>query len=121
MGALLRSKLVIAVAIVAALIGLYALLGFKVAPGIVRNKAIDYVRAEYGRELTLGDIRIHPFKLQFEVRDVAFPDADGARMLGFERLFADFELSPCGSARCIFVRSTWICPMSVRSSARTAR
>ena len=114
MGALLKSKLVIAVAIVAALIGLYALLGFKVAPGMVRNKAIEYVRAEYGRELTLGEIRIHPFKLQFEVRDVAFPDADGARMLGFERLFADFELSPCGSARCIFVRSTWICPMSVR-------
>ena len=93
MGALLKSKLVIAVAIVAALIGLYALLGFKVAPGIVRNKAIEYVRAEYGRELTLGEIRIHPFKLQFEARDVAFPDADGARMLGFERVFADFELS----------------------------
>ena len=60
MGALLKSKLVIAVAIVAALIGLYALLGFKVAPGFVRNKAIEYVRAEYGRELTLGEIRIHP-------------------------------------------------------------
>jgi uncharacterized protein involved in outer membrane biogenesis len=93
MGALLKSKLVIAVAIVAALIGLYALLGFKVAPGIVRNKAIDYVRAEYGRELSLGEIRIHPFKLQFEVHDLAFPDADGVRMVGFERLFVDFELS----------------------------
>ena len=44
MGALLKSKLVIAVAIIAALIGLYALLGFKVAPGFVRNKAVEYVR-----------------------------------------------------------------------------
>jgi len=77
MGALLKSKLVIAVAIIAALIGLYALLGFKVAPGFVRNKAVEYVRSEYGRELTLGEIRIHPFKLQFEARDIAFPDADG--------------------------------------------
>jgi Domain of Unknown Function (DUF748) len=93
MGALLKSKLVIAVAIVAALIGLYALLGFKVAPGFVRNKAVEYVRAEYGRELTLGEIRIHPFKLQFEARDIAFPDADGERMLGLDRLFVDFELS----------------------------
>ena len=93
MGALLKSKLVIAVAIIAALIGLYALLGFKVAPGIVRNKAVEYVRAEYGRELTLGEIRIHPFKLRFEARDIAFPDADGERMLGLDRLFADFELS----------------------------
>jgi hypothetical protein len=93
MGALLKSKLVIAVAITAALIGLYALLGFKVAPGFVRNKAVAYVRAEYGRELSLGEIRIHPFKLQFEARDIAFPDADGERMLGLDRLFADFELS----------------------------
>jgi Domain of Unknown Function (DUF748) len=93
MGALLKSKLVIGVAIAAALIGLYALFGFKVAPGLVRNKAVEYVRSEYGRELALGEIRIHPFNLQFEVRDVAFPDADGERMLGLQRLFVDFELS----------------------------
>jgi len=93
MGALLKSKVVIAVAIIAALIGLYALLGFKVAPGFVRNKAVEYARAEYGRELTLGEIRIHPFKLQFEARDISFPDTDGERMLGLARLFVDFEVS----------------------------
>ncbi len=93
MGALLKSKLFIAVVIVAALIGLYALLGFKVAPGFVHNKAIEYVRAEYGREIAIGEIRIHPFKLQFEARDISFPDADGERMLGLARLFLDFELS----------------------------
>jgi Domain of Unknown Function (DUF748) len=93
MGALLKSKLVIAAAILAALVGLYALLGFKVAPNIVRGKAIEVVREQYGRELTLGEIRIHPFKLQLEVIDAAFPDADGERMLAFDRLFVDFELS----------------------------
>ena len=93
MGALLKSKPVIAAAIVAAMVGLYALLGFKVAPGFVRNKAVEYVRSEYGRELSLGEIRIHPFKLQFEARDIAFPDADDERMLGLARLFVDFELS----------------------------
>src|SRR5688572_19765499 len=93
MGGLLKSKPAIAAAIVAALVGLYALLGFKVAPGFVRNKAVEYARSEYGRELSLGEIRIHPFKLQFEARDIAFPDADGERMLGLDRLFADFEPS----------------------------
>ena len=92
MGTLLRSKLVLGVAVVAALIGVYALLGFKVAPGFVRNKAIAYVRAEYGRELSLGEIRIHPFKLQFDARNIAFPDADDERMLGLARLFVDFDL-----------------------------
>jgi uncharacterized protein involved in outer membrane biogenesis len=93
MAALLKSKLLIGAAIVAALVGLYALLGFKVAPRIVRGKAIEYVREQYGRDLTLGEIRIHPFKLQLEVRDAVFPDADGERMLAFERLFVDFDLS----------------------------
>ncbi len=104
MGALLKSKLVIGAAIVAALIGLYALLGFKVAPRIVRGKAIEYVREQYGRELTLGEIRIHPFKLQLEVRDAVFPDADGERMLAFKRLFVDFDAVLALEARVLFPR-----------------
>jgi len=90
---LLKSKLFIAAAIVAVLVGLYALLGFKVAPNMVRNKAIEFVHDTYGRELKVGEVRLQPFKLQIEVKDVAFPDADGQTMLGFERLFADFEVS----------------------------
>jgi uncharacterized protein involved in outer membrane biogenesis len=88
-----RSRLVWGAGIVALLVGLYALLGFKVAPGIVRAQAIDYVRETYGRELQIGEVRVHPFLLQFDVRDVAFPDADGTTMLGLRRLFVDFELS----------------------------
>jgi hypothetical protein len=51
------------------------------------------VRENYGRELTVGAIAIHPFKLQAEIRDLALPDADGKPMLGFERLFVDFALA----------------------------
>ena len=117
MGALLKSKLVIAVAIVAALIGLYALLGFKVAPGLVRDKAVEYLRSEYGRELALGEIRIHPFKLQFEARDIAFPDADGERMLGLERLFIDFELSSLWK-RALYFRAVELHSPYVRAMIR---
>ena len=90
---ILRSKSFIAVAIIAALVGLYALLGFKVAPGVVRNQAIKLVQETYGRTLGIGEVRIDPFKLQLEVKDVVFPDADGSPMLGFRRLFVDFELA----------------------------
>ncbi len=93
MRGLLKSKLFWALAIPLLLVGLYALVGFKVAPGIAREQARKFVREHYGRELAIGEIRIHPFKLQVEVRDLALPDADGQPMLGFERLFADFELS----------------------------
>ena len=93
MSKLLKSKLVWAIAIAVALVALYALLGFKVAPQIARDQAQAFVRENYQRELVIGEIAIHPFKLQAEVRDLALPDADGQPMLGFGRLFVDFEVS----------------------------
>jgi len=91
MSAFLKSRLFWAIAVPLLLVGLYALLGFKVAPNLVRDQAIGFVRENYGRELAVGEIAIHPFKLQVEVRDLALPDADGKPMLGFERLFVDLE------------------------------
>ena len=102
MARILKSKLVWAAAIVAALVGLYALVGFKVAPGLVRDQAIKYVRLNYGRELRIGEVRIDPFKLQAEIRDLAIPDADGSPMLGFRRLFVDFELASLWQRTLIF-------------------
>ena len=93
MSAFLRSRLFWALAVALLLVGLYALLGFKVAPNLVREQAIGFVRENYGRELSVGEIAIHPFRLQAEVQDLALPDADGQPMLGFERLFVDFEVA----------------------------
>jgi uncharacterized protein involved in outer membrane biogenesis len=90
---LLRSRVLWIVAIVAALVGLYALLGFQVAPRIVRSQAIEYVRENHGRDLGIGEVRINPFSLQLEVHEVALPDADGSPMLALRRLFVDFEVS----------------------------
>ena len=99
---LLKSKLAWAAVVVAALVGLYALLGYKVAPGVVRDQAVKFVRETYGRELTIGEVRIDPFKLQAEIRDLALPDADGERMLAFRRLFVDFELASLWKRTFIF-------------------
>jgi hypothetical protein len=92
-GNILKSKLFRVAAIVLLLTGLYAVLGFYAAPRIVRSQAVDFVREQYGRELTLGEIRIDPFKLQAEIKDLSLPDTDGKPMLAFRRLFIDFELS----------------------------
>ncbi len=99
---ILKSKLTWAVAIVAALAGLYALVGYSIAPGIVRDQAVKFVRETYGRELQIGAVRIDPFKLQAEVRDLALPDADGRPMLAFRRLFVDFELASIWKRTLIF-------------------
>jgi uncharacterized protein involved in outer membrane biogenesis len=90
---ILRTRLFRIGAITVAVIGLYALFGFVFAPKIVRSEAIKYVHDTYGRELTIGQVRIQPFWLQLEIRDLSFPDADGKPMLSFRRLFVDFEVS----------------------------
>ncbi len=93
MGGLLRSRWVRGIALAAALVGLYAFLGFRVAPGIVRSQAIDYVKQQYGRDLRIGEVSVNPFLLQLEIHDLSLPDADGSPMLAFRRLFVDFEAS----------------------------
>ncbi|HSB86112.1 MAG TPA: DUF748 domain-containing protein, partial [Ilumatobacteraceae bacterium] len=81
---------------------MYALLGFKVAPGIVRSQATKFVQEKYGRELQVGEIRVHPFKLQLEIKDLALPDADGSAMLGFSRFLVNFELASLWQRTFIF-------------------
>ncbi|MBP6106821.1 MAG: DUF748 domain-containing protein [Steroidobacteraceae bacterium] len=93
MGNILKSKWFWAAAVALVLLGLYAVLGFYAAPRIVRSQATDFVREKYGRELALGEIRIDPFKLQAEIKDLSLPDTDGQPMLAFRRFFVDFELS----------------------------
>ena len=102
MAQVFKSRLLWVAVIVAALVGLYALVGFKFAPGLVRDQAIKYVRQNYGRELRIGEVWIDPFKLQAEIRDLAIPDADGSPMLGFRRLFVDFELASLWQRTLIF-------------------
>ncbi|MCJ7452897.1 MAG: DUF748 domain-containing protein, partial [Steroidobacteraceae bacterium] len=89
----LQLKAVRWIAILLAIAGLYALLGFQLAPRIVRSQAIAFVKSEYGRDLAIGLVTVNPFLLQLEVNDLALPDADGKPMLGFRRLFVDFETS----------------------------
>ncbi len=93
MGSILKSKLFWVFAALLLLFGLYVVLGFYVAPGIVRSQAVDFVREKYGRELSIGEIRINPLKLQAEIKDLSLPDKDRKPMLAFRRLFVDFEAS----------------------------
>ena len=89
----LRSRVFRLGALVAVLLGLYAWAGFWLAPRIIRSQAISFVHENYHRELQIGAVRVQPFWLQLEVRDLAFPDSDGQPMLALRRFMVDFELS----------------------------
>ena len=76
--------------IVAALVGLYALAGFKLAPRLITNGAADYVRENYRRELTLRDVQFNPFTLELRIGAMSLPDQDARPMLSWERLYVNF-------------------------------
>ena len=93
MHAVLKSTAFRIAAMVALLVALYAFVGFRIAPGLIRGQAIAAVRETYGRELQIGAVAVQPFQWQVEIRDLAFPDRDRQAMLSLRRLFIDFEVS----------------------------
>ncbi len=84
------ARILIAVALVVAL---YAAAGFLLAPKLVRSALLENIPKSLGVIPTVGDIRINPFLLQLEVKDFALAGSGREKLLGFERLFVDFELS----------------------------
>ncbi len=88
-----RKTILVSVAVAAVLLGLYALAGFYGVPRLVRNQVTTLFAEQYGRTVTLGEVRFNPFTFEFEANDFSVPDADGARMLGFDRFYVNFESS----------------------------
>ena len=86
-------RLIIASAIAAALLSIYALLGFLLVPQLLHDAAVDTVRKRMDRQLALGEIRFNPFTFTLEVHNLQVPDIDGAVLVGFRRLLVNAELA----------------------------
>ncbi|MEQ1800749.1 MAG: DUF748 domain-containing protein [Gammaproteobacteria bacterium] len=87
-----RTLLIIGL-VTAGLVALYAALGFLAVPRLVTSLAQDTVRADYGRDLAIGEVRFNPFMLALEVKQLALPDADGGPLLAFDRLLVDLDVN----------------------------
>jgi hypothetical protein len=83
----------ISVAVAALLAGLYALAGFVLAPRILRSALMQDIPKTLGVTPTVGEIRVNPFLLELEIKDLSLAAPNGEKLLGFRRLFVDFELS----------------------------
>ena len=71
----------------------YALAGFLWVPRAIHSAVLATVERDYGRKAGLALPSFNPFTFEFEVRSFSLPDADGGRLLGFERLYVDFDSS----------------------------
>src|SRR5579871_3592855 len=72
--------------VTAAVLVVYALLGFWLVPRLVTSNLHQIVHDRYHRDLTLGDVRFNPFTLRLEIDKFALPDGDGGPLLAFDRL-----------------------------------
>lgn len=86
-------RILIWTSIVVVLVGAYALFGFLGVPSLIHSKGSAFVREKYQRTLQLGDVHFNPFTLELELRDFAFPDADGKPMLGAHRLYVNLQIA----------------------------
>ncbi len=81
----------IAAAVVAFLLAIYAIIGFWSVPRFLRSGLQNFVEQHYARKLALGEIHFNPFTLTLEMRDISFPDADGTPLLGLRRLLVSLQ------------------------------
>ncbi|HTB29636.1 MAG TPA: DUF748 domain-containing protein, partial [Steroidobacteraceae bacterium] len=88
-----RTRIARWVAIAAAIVAVYALAGFVIAPRMVRNALLKDIPQAMDVTPSVGAIHINPFLFQVEVDDFALAGKGGEKLLGFGRLFIDFQLS----------------------------
>jgi Domain of Unknown Function (DUF748) len=75
-------------------VALYAVIGFLVAPPIVRSQLERNLAELLGRQVTVERVRINPFALSASVLGFAIKERDGdAKLFAFDELYVDFTLS----------------------------
>ena len=79
--------------IVAAVIIIYALLGFFLAPWLIDRTATNAVRDNLGVELTLQKVSVNPFVLSLQIDGLELDEPSGEPFLTVERIFINFQLS----------------------------
>jgi uncharacterized protein DUF748 len=78
--------------ITAALVGMYALIGYLLVPYLIERSVPRYVEDNLGVPATIGKVRVNPFLFKVEANDFrAGPDAVQT-VAAFSRLFVDFDL-----------------------------
>jgi len=78
---------------IAAALGAYALLGFVLAPWLVKNLATDAVSQNLKAELRLERVAINPFALSLRIDGLELDTTDGEPVVRVEQIFANFQSS----------------------------
>jgi uncharacterized protein involved in outer membrane biogenesis len=81
-----RRRLVIA-------LGIYTVLGFVIAPVIIKWQLRRQLPALTHRPVTVQQVRVNPYALSLTVRGLAVTETNGTPFAGFDELYVNFQLS----------------------------
>jgi uncharacterized protein involved in outer membrane biogenesis len=87
-------------AVVAILALAYTLAGFFLVPRLIATYVPRYAEEQLQRRAEIGEVRLNPLLFKLEIKGFRLTEADGRPLLGFDRLFVDFEVSS-------LVRAAW--------------
>ncbi len=92
-GARRRSRrLRIAVGIAAGTVALYAVLGFLVAPAVLRSQMLRRVGDLTERPVSVERVRVNPFALSVTIEGFLVKSREGQPLASFDRLYVNFDL-----------------------------
>src|SRR5882672_5411732 len=71
----------------------YAVVGFVIAPWILRGVIVNTVHDQLALKAQLDDVDMNPFALSITLKGFALEEPSGAALLKFDQLYVNFELS----------------------------
>lgn len=80
---------VIVIAIVASIV--LSILGFLVAPPIVKSQLVKRLSVELGRPVRIESVRINPWVLSVAIQGLAITDRDGGAFVAWDRIYVNFD------------------------------
>lgn len=90
---LVRVPVLVTLAVLVGVLVLYTVTGFFLVPRLLMSYVPRYAQEQLGRRVEIGDVRVNPLLFRIDVERLRLQEADGRPLLGFDRLFVDFELS----------------------------
>src|SRR5688572_17122695 len=70
---------------------IYSVVGFVVAPFVLKSQLEKRLPVELGREVRIEGIRLNPWILSATIRGLAIADRDGGPFVGWESVYVNFD------------------------------
>ena len=72
---------------------LYSVVGFVVAPPLLKTQLVKRLSAELQRPVRIANVRLNPWVLSIAIEGLGITDKDGEPLAGWSRIFVNFDAS----------------------------